>query len=230
MTKICTKCNVEKELSDFYSARNKSGYRSKCKACLATENKKYRKHNSDKISKQRKVYYTENRDVVLSKSKSYYANNKDSVNEYKKTWREANKDTLVIKRREYYLENRSSILSKQCDYAFNRFKTDPVYRMITNIRSRIRSAIKQQSGSKAYKSIELLGCSSQKARMHLELQFTEGMTWDNYGKWHVDHIRPCSNFDLTDPEQQKECFNYTNLQPLWAEDNLRKSSKYTLPS
>lgn len=59
----------------------------------------------------------------------------------------------------------------------------------------------------------------------LEQQFTEGMTWENYGEWHVDHIRPCVSFDLSIPEQQQECFHYTNLQPLWAKDNLQKSDK-----
>jgi hypothetical protein len=59
----------------------------------------------------------------------------------------------------------------------------------------------------------------------MESLFLEGMSWDNYGKWHIDHIRPCSSFDLSDTEQQKICFNYKNLQPLWAEDNLRKGAK-----
>ena len=76
--------------------------------------------------------------------------------------------------------------------------------------------------------IYLLGCSIEVARFHLECQFTKGMSWDNYGYngWHIDHIRPCASFDLTDSEQQKQCFHYTNLQPLWAEDNLKKGDKY----
>jgi hypothetical protein len=71
----------------------------------------------------------------------------------------------------------------------------------------------------------LIGCSVPQLRKHLEAQFTEGMTWDNHGEWHIDHIKPCASFDLTDAEQQLECFNYTNLQPLWASDNLSKGAK-----
>ena len=60
----------------------------------------------------------------------------------------------------------------------------------------------------------------------IESQFVDGMSWDNHGEWHIDHIRPCASFDLTDPEQQKECFNYKNLQPLWAKDNLSKGDRF----
>ena len=81
--------------------------------------------------------------------------------------------------------------------------------------------------------LELIGCTSDKMKAHLEAQFSPGMTWDNYGHpnggytagWHIDHIIPCAAFDLTDPVEQKQCFHYTNLQPLWAEDNLKKGDR-----
>ena len=63
-------------------------------------------------------------------------------------------------------------------------------------------------------------------RPWLEAQFLPGMTWDNHGEWHIDHIRPCASFDFSDPQQQKECSHYSNLQPLWAKDNLSKSDKW----
>lgn len=74
--------------------------------------------------------------------------------------------------------------------------------------------------------MELTGCSKDDLYSHLESKFTEGMNWDNYGKWHIDHIKPCVSFDLTDTEEQKKCFHWTNLQPLWAIDNMRKGAKY----
>ena len=88
-------------------------------------------------------------------------------------------------------------------------------------------AIKQQSSNKAYSTIELLGCTVKECREYLEKQFKEGMTWENHSKngWHIDHILPCASFDLNDPEQQKKCFHYTNLQPLWAEENRLKRDK-----
>jgi hypothetical protein len=84
-----------------------------------------------------------------------------------------------------------------------------------------------QNTIKTKKTLELLGCSWQEARDHIQSQFKEGMTWENHGfyGWHIDHIIPCSSFDLTDLEQQKKCFHYTNLQPLWWKDNISKGSK-----
>ena len=76
--------------------------------------------------------------------------------------------------------------------------------------------------------MELIGCTREKLIEHLENQFLPGMSWENYGKWHVDHIKPCSMFDFTDLEEQKRCFHYSNLQPLWAKDNLSKQDRYRL--
>jgi len=95
-------------------------------------------------------------------------------------------------------------------------------------RRRVRSACRGK-GLVSASATQLVGISAQGLRDHLERRFLPGMTWDNYGAlgWHVDHIRPCASFDLTDPEQVKACFHYTNLQPLWAEDNLKKGASWT---
>jgi len=79
---------------------------------------------------------------------------------------------------------------------------------------------------KCGKTVELLGCNSKQLRQHIEIRFVEGMTWDNQGQWHIDHIKPCSLFDFSKVEEQRKCFHYSNLQPLWAKDNIRKSNKY----
>jgi hypothetical protein len=77
---------------------------------------------------------------------------------------------------------------------------------------------------------ELLGCSFDVFVEHLQSQFKDGMSWDNRGRtgWHIDHIRPCASFDLSDPDQQRQCFHYTNMQPLWAADNFSKGSRITI--
>ena len=79
---------------------------------------------------------------------------------------------------------------------------------------------------RAAASFDLTGCTVAELRQYLEAQFTDGMSWENRSEWHIDHVRPCASFDLTDPEQQRECFHYTNLQPLWAADNLSKSDTW----
>lgn len=103
--------------------------------------------------------------------------------------------------------------------------TDPRYRQFEALRRRMQRAVNEQDAVKATKTITLLGCSPSQLQAHLEAKFKPGMSWDNYGKWHVDHIRPCASFDLADPAQQRECFNWQNLQPLWAADNIRKGAK-----
>jgi hypothetical protein len=102
---------------------------------------------------------------------------------------------------------------------------DPIFRLVRAVRTRILRGL--QGTPKSDKTEEILGCSFYFLRRWLESKFQPGMTWENQGLkgWHIDHIRPCASFDLTDPEQQKLCFHYTNLQPLWAKDNLSKGAK-----
>jgi hypothetical protein len=104
-------------------------------------------------------------------------------------------------------------------------KIDVNFKIIETLRARINIAIK--NNKKINHSIELLGCTPKELKQYLELQFKDGMSWDNYGLygWHIDHIIPCSIFDMSDPVEQKQCFHYSNLQPLWAKDNLIKGDK-----
>lgn len=101
--------------------------------------------------------------------------------------------------------------------------TDANVKLRRMLRNRIYNALKGLV--KVGTTHELTGCSNEDLTKHFESLFTEGMTWDNYGKWHVDHIVPCASFDLSKEENQKKCFHYSNLQPLWAIDNLRKNNK-----
>jgi hypothetical protein len=110
-------------------------------------------------------------------------------------------------------------------YDIKRRKVDPEYKLLTNIRTRVNRAI--ATGFKTGSTVEMLGCSIPELKRHLESKFTEGMNWDNYGRfgWHIDHIIPCSAFNISDKKEQFKCFHFSNLQPLWAEDNLKKHAK-----
>lgn len=147
------------------------------------------------------------------KSKAYHKNYRDNrkqeKNEYAKN---------------YYKENRQIIIARNCEYYKNKRSSDMNFKILTNLRRRLSSAIKRNN--KSCRTVELIGCEISALVFYLESKFQDGMTWENYGKWHIDHIRPCASFDLTDIEQQKVCFNYKNLQPLWAEDNLKKSDSW----
>lgn len=159
-----------------------------------------------------------NKKKTILKS-SWYANNECSAcrarskykdsgrHEYKKKWREENKDHCLKRNREYIKQKMK----------------DPTFRIKKNLRNRLNQAFKnnQKTGS----AIDELGCSIDKLKEHLESQFADGMTFDNYGEWHIDHIKPLDSFDLTNKEEMKKACNYTNLQPLWAEDNFKKGVK-----
>lgn len=124
----------------------------------------------------------------------------------------------------YYDTNKDKILPRIYKRIKNKLQSDPKFRMTHNVRCRIRYVLK--NNKKANHSIKLLGCTFEQLKQHLERQFKNGMSWDNYGDWHVDHIRPCALFDLSDAKQQQECFHYSNLQPLWAKENLSKGDAW----
>ena len=110
------------------------------------------------------------------------------------------------------------------DYVNARNKTDINFRLAGNLRARLRKVITH--GYKSAKTLELLGCTIYELKDHLEDKFTGDMSWENYGEWHIDHIKPCAKFDLTKEAEQRQCFRYSNLQPLWAYDNIVKSDNF----
>ena len=111
-------------------------------------------------------------------------------------------------------------------YKRNRYQNDVEYQIEVKLRNRIKHILRRFN-SKKDTTVALLGCSIKYFKHHIESQFDEGMTWENYAfdTWHIDHIMPCSSFDLTKEEEQKKCFHYTNQQPLWAEENMKKGTK-----
>ena len=109
---------------------------------------------------------------------------------------------------------------------YERMSNDTHYLIRQKVSDRIRKALKNNYGQKSKSCAKFIGCSIPELREHLESQFQHGMSWDNYGAWHIDHIRPCSSFNLTNENEQSQCFHFTNLQPLWAEENLKKGARY----
>ena len=145
--------------------------------------------------------------------KNSYSIQKQANKEHIKQYRQANRERT----KQWHQANKE----KRNKQDRKRRANDPVFRMIGSLRSGLSRAM--NGTSKHAPTLELLGCTPEHFRFHLEQQFTDGMTWSNYGEWHMDHIIPCASFDQKDPEQQRICWHYTNYQPLWAEDNLRKS-------
>ena len=110
-------------------------------------------------------------------------------------------------------------------------RDNPQYKLRCVLRARFNALLKQGKCVKFTSSLKLLGCSVDDFKKYIEVQFQPGMSWATHGlkTWHLDHIRPCASFDLTDPEQQRKCFHFTNLRPLWASENLSKGAKFVVP-
>jgi hypothetical protein len=219
--KYCSKCKTEKiELEFFKDKSRKDGYSNKCKEC---ESKRVR--DKDKIRERDKKYRDENLETIKKRQKVYREKNIEKLQKINAEWRKNNHEYVLKKNREYYHDNKEILNKKALIRIKNRRKIDINYRMKLSLRSRLHEALK--GNTKAISTIKLLGCSIPELRLYLETKFTEGMNWENYGSsgWVIDHIIPCNSFNLANHDEQKRCFHYTNLQPLWWKDNIIKADK-----
>lgn len=214
--KDCSFCKQILPVIEFEKDTHlRSGYRSQCRKCLNTAREP-----------ARKKYYKANEDRLKEASKRYCSKNKEHRRLQSRIWVSKNIEKCIEYRKIYNSNNRP----KARNYFNSRYRSDPNFKIRHNVAVRIRDAIFERKGEKSASTLELVDCSIAQLKAHLESAFKPGMTWKNHGfgddKWHIDHIRPCSSFDLTDPEQQKLCFHWTNLQPLWQADNLAKSDSF----
>lgn len=192
-----TRCS-DRAGKQFYKERNKNSIKE------AENKRRKRKYENDEQYRLKQLKRSNQKYHSLSKSE-------------KKERQEKQKNSRDPQAHKTYMR----------EYAARKNKEDIDYRLAGTLRARIRAAIKSNSGRKAGKTTELIGCSIQELKQHLEKQFDERMSWDNYGDWHIDHIRPIASFKNlgTDEAIQKVCFNYQNLQPLWASENMSWGAK-----
>jgi len=177
-------------------------------------------NNKEHHNKKMKVWRDNNREKMKELSKDWYKKNKERIAMKAKVWYQNNKDKKSLTNKLWNIKNRKKITER----LRNRRKIDPTYKLIMNLRRRTLLALKGKN--KSASTMTLLGVPNVEFLwLHLEKLFKPGMTRENHGKWHIDHIKPCSSFDLTKPEEQAKCFNYTNLQPLWASENLSKGNR-----
>jgi len=194
-SKVCSKCKIEKDLSEFYFHQSK-GREGKplpiCKDCA-------KKHNGTPPEK------------LNANLRQWRAKNHERYYLADKIWRNKNPDKVSVTRKKYRTKKKA---------------TDPLYRCRSAIRSLVISAIKGKGYKKKTKTCQIIGCSFTELHAYIENQFKPGMTWLNHGEWHLDHKVPMA---LAKTEEEAIALNhYTNLQPLWAKDNLAKFDKIDL--
>jgi len=214
----CNKCKKEKNLLDFHKKKGgKFGRNSICKTCNIKQTRKWQTNNKIKLRKIQYKWVKKNPEKVKLSSKKYAENNKDKIKKDQKEYRKNNKQKEKLRHKNWHKNNP--------EYRKLRRSNNINIRIADSLRSRIRLALK--GNQKSGRTLDLLGCSINVLKEHLELNFKPGMTWDNYGRdgWHIDHIKPLSKFDLCDKKQIKLACHYFNLQPLWAIENLRKGNR-----
>lgn len=193
-------------------------------------------------------YLSANREVILQRKRDWYEKNKEKHAARAKEYREKNRESISVSKRRAYERRRDRLRSSpdhitrdygkspyieapyedrrgyMRQYVTNRCKEDFAFALAMRCRHRVRKALKRTP--KCGKTLEMVGCSAQELKAYIEAKFLPGMSWACFDRIHIDHIRPLASFDLSDPEQQRQAFHYTNLQPLWAEDNLKKRDKW----
>lgn len=211
MKKICLHCKFEKSIEDFGKCQRNSDHKDKwCKKCRNNTNM---------------TYYYNNRNEIMIHRKEYYEKNKEKFRLQKNAWsrQEKNIKQKAIYDLKYRKKNKEKISRQKTEW-FEKHKNDPHIKLAKNMRRRLHHAL--HGKIKPDHTFNLIGCTVKELKLHLEKQFLPGMSWGNYGfgekSWHVDHIIMIKEFDITQENELRLAFHYTNLRPLWQHDNVTK--------
>lgn len=190
---------------------------------------RYYVENKESFSSNAKEYYLENKEVAKERSRIYRIGNKEKLQRYHLEYSLKNKEHKQVYDKKYKKENRAKVNT----YVMEKKKKDVQFKLQMALRGRLLRALKM--GWKSGSAVRDLGCTIPELKFYLEGQFKDGMTWDNWTRadlndlaWHIDHKVPLTFFDLTNREQFLQAVHYTNLQPMWAKENIKKSNKVTV--
>jgi hypothetical protein len=222
--KICSKCKLELEFSCFSNHKTgKFGLNSICKKCKKEQDYTYRKANSEKIKQHKRAYHESNPEKAKERSRTWYELNSRKAKERASSWRAANPEKTKELIRAWRAANPERIKELARAWRKKEIKNNPVYAMKIRIRSLIYLALKNKDYTKESSAFEILGCDYQSFTSHIEAQFTNGMSWDVIERIHLDHKIPLASAKTE--EDVLRLNHYSNLQPLWAIDNLKKGAK-----
>lgn len=217
--KTCPKCNISKVLTDFNKdPKGAQGVKGSCKKCTNEIKKKWNLRNADKVRELHRAH--DQKTSTKIKRQEYRNKNKEAISLRNKKWRTEHQDHI----KRYDAKNKDSRNKKLRE----RYRCDVNYRLRRVLRNRLYDALRS-SKNRTSSFNDLIGCTTVQLKTHLESLFRAGMTWINYGKdWHIDHILPCCLFDFSKASEQQLCFHWSNLQPLWAEENLKKGATFNV--
>ena len=223
----CLECQKEKSKEKYYRNRDKileqkRKYQKENRESRIEYQKQYRSKNKDAISKRNKDWADKNRDRIKSNTEKYYRDNKEKRLQYAKYYREKNRDRILQEKKDHYQKNKDKFNQyKRAEYK-RRSKEDPSYIAVRFMRKCIYRVL--SSKTKECASVKY-GYERSDLVLHIEKQFTKGMSWENYGKWHIDHITPVSQFIREGVFDPLKINCLSNLRPVWASVNLKKGDR-----
>ena len=219
-----------KEKRAKYRAENKEAiraahakYREENKEAIRAARAKYYAENKEAIKATTSKYYAENKEALKASRAKYYAENKEALKAFQAKYYAENKEAIKAAVAKYYTENKEAVNAYRAKYKKARMKSNPIFKTACLMRSRTRSALRSKNFKKKHSLSEYLGCTIEHLKTYLESKFQPGMTWENQGQWHIDHIIPLASADSVE-EVYRLCY-YRNLQPLWAADNISKGAR-----
>ena len=187
------------------------------------DRKKYYLNNKAKQIKSKNV-------IVMSDTEKYKKQYRKYI-VYQEKYRKKNREKINQKIREWYYKNKDRVRANQRIYEREgAYRNSLHFKIKDGMRKRILEVLKRDDGKKTQRTMKLIGCTVEELKQYIEKKFKPGMSWEQRHLFHIDHIIPCASFDLTKLSQQKKCFHYTNLQPLWAIDNIKKGAKLNYES
>ena len=218
ITKQCSKCKEIKPIRDFYKKKgSKLRLHSLCKECQKELMKRYYKNNKEKIKERSMKWYKNNTYKIKKSHLLWVKNNIEKLKKYQKEYRQSNPEKLKEYSRKYYKNNEEKYAKWSRQKRLN-----IQYCLSKSIQGRIWYSLKGKKNRQHWENI--VGFTLQELMAHLEKLFKEGMSFSNYGKWHIDHIYPISSFNFNSYKDKEflDCWSLNNLQPLWAFENLSK--------
>lgn len=244
--KKCVKCLNIKSLDNFNPIyKNSKRLFAECYSCMnINRRERYRKHpeqflehnlkwrdkNPESYQLALKRTYENRKKKVSLYGQDRYRQNPELIKHRSKEWARNNSECKRETNRKYQILHKNEIRYKNKEWRKKKLAIDINYRIKDKLRCFLRCALRRYKTNKSYRTIEYFGCNLLVLKSYLESKFLPEMAWSNYGvyrldkrTWHIDHIVPCAFFDFSDPEQQKKCFHFSNLRPLWADDNIKKS-------
>jgi hypothetical protein len=242
-TKKCSKCGEVKSVSEFSKDKSrKDGSCNQCKSCVnqyyqdhKEERKQYNKQYYQDHREERKQYKQDHKEKIKQYDKQYYQDRREEKKQYyqdhreeRKQYKQDHKEKIKQYDKQYYQDHREEKKQYRRQYENKKYKTDTTFRLRYIISRAISKSIKNNKNG--YHWEDLVGYTLDDLKQHLEKQFKDGMSWDNHGYdgWHIDHVIPQSwfKFKSYDDPEFKQCWALCNLQPLWAEENIRKHNSY----